>query len=242
MTALGRHLAVGALALALAVAAGVAWPAAAAGRPVGFVSGDGTPLTAMLYEAERRPAPAVVLVHMYTRSKSEWDGLAGRLQAEGVTALAVDLRGHGSSGGASAPSSAMTADVRAAMAWLAARPEVRVGDVVIIGASLGANLALRAAVEEPLVRGVVLLSPSLDYRGVRIESALLRQLGARPALLIASVQDPYALRTIRDLVDGDPGPREQRLSEAPAHGTHLLAADPIMVPVLVDWLRRTLIF
>ncbi|MGE3277453.1 MAG: alpha/beta fold hydrolase [Vicinamibacterales bacterium] len=224
----------------LAALGGVARPVAAAGRPVAFASTDGTPLAAALYEAPVRPAPAVVLVHMFTRSRADWDAFASRLQARGVTALALDLRGHGGSGGSPEPSRAMAGDIRAAVAWLSARSDVR--SIAVVGASLGANLAALAAVDAPDVRGIALLSPSLDYRGVRIDAAVLRKMGDRPVFLAASVHDPYALRSIRDLIEGDPGPVEQRFSDAAAHGTALLAADPAVDAALVDWLRRTLVF
>ncbi|MGE0042505.1 MAG: alpha/beta hydrolase [Vicinamibacterales bacterium] len=217
-------------------------PASASGRQVGLSAEDGTALSALLYEASSRPAPAVVLVHMFGRSAADWDDLASRLQREGISALAIDLRGHGRSSGSPEPSRAMAGDVRAAVAWLAARPDVRPGALAVVGASLGANLALLAAVEAPAVRGVALLSPSLDYRGVRIDPATMRRLGGRPALLVASLHDPYALRTVRDLLEDDPGPVEQRVSEVTAHGTGLLSADPAVGAALVDWLRRTLVF
>ena len=88
-------------------------PATAGGRPVTFASLDGVVLSGQIYEAGTRPAPGVVLVHMLSRSRADWDGPAMVLQALGVTALAVDLRGHGgSSGAADLPD--MVQDVRAA--------------------------------------------------------------------------------------------------------------------------------
>ena len=62
----------------------------------------------------------------------------------------------------------MTQDVRAAVQWLSTRPSVRPDAIGVVGASLGANLALLAAVDQPLVRVVAAVSPSLDYRGVRV--------------------------------------------------------------------------
>jgi alpha-beta hydrolase superfamily lysophospholipase len=153
--------------------------------------------------------------------------------------VAVDLRGHGRSGGSSAALPPMVDDVRAAIAWLVGRPGVRPDAVAVVGASLGANLAMLAGVNEASVRAMALISPSLDYRGVRIDAAAIKKAGHRPLWLAASTQDPYALRTIRELAEG-PGAREQRLSGAPAHGTNLLAADSDLTGALVDWLRRTL--
>jgi alpha-beta hydrolase superfamily lysophospholipase len=115
----------------------VASTAEASGRAVTFASLDGTSLAGEYFEASSRPAPAVVLVHMLTRTKADWGSLPNRLQDAGVTALTVDLRGHGGSSGSSQTLADMVQDVRAATAWLAARQGVRPGSVALVGASLG---------------------------------------------------------------------------------------------------------
>ena len=116
-------------ALVLAVATlggGVAAPAAlAAGRPVQLLATDGRVVAGQVYEADPRPAPAVVLVHMLGRSQADWEALALALQGTGITALAIDLRGHGASGGTVGALPDMVHDVRGAFQWLAARPGVR---------------------------------------------------------------------------------------------------------------------
>jgi alpha-beta hydrolase superfamily lysophospholipase len=216
-------------------------PAVAAGRSVSFPSTDGTLLAALLYEPARRPAAAVVLVHMLGRTKDDWTSVADRLAEAGAIVLSLDLRGHGRSGGSPAPLAPMIDDVRAAVAWVAGRPGARPDAVAIVGASLGANLAAIAAADNAAVRAVALVSPSLDYRGVRLDASVMRKIGDRPVWLAASTQDPYSLRTVQELASGS-GAREQRLSGAHGHGTALLAADPDLARGLVDWLRRTLIY
>jgi alpha-beta hydrolase superfamily lysophospholipase len=214
----------------------------ASGRAVTFSAADGTTLAGMYFEAAERPAPGVVLVHMLGRTHADWSPLAERLQAVGVTVLAVDLRGHGGSGGDARAFSAMASDLRSALSWLQSRSDVRPAALGLAGASLGANLALIAAAQNPSVRALAMLSPSLDYRGVRIDVSLLRKYGGRPAWLAASAEDPYAVRTVRELASDTTGPRDQRLISAPAHGTNMLAADAALAGELVDWLRQTLIF
>lgn len=216
-------------------------PAVAAGRTVTLASVDGTPLAGTFYESTAQPSPAVVLVHMLGRQRDDWAPVAERLQQQGLSALTIDLRGHGASGGVSTPLPRMAQDVRAAVQWLAARVAVRPDAIGVAGASLGASFALQVAAEQPIVRSLALLSPSLDYRGVRIDAALLKKYGARPVLLVASSDDPYALRTVRELATDTSGVREQRLAGVAAHGTNLLAADSDLIPALVDWFRRTLI-
>ncbi len=215
--------------------------AEASGRAVTFTSLDGTSLAGEFYEASSRPAPAVVLVHMLSRSKADWGSLPDRLQDAGITALTFDLRGHGGSSGSSQALADMVQDVRAATAWLASRQGVRPGSVALVGASLGASLSLLAAVELPAVRALALLSPSLDYRGLRTDVSLVRRLGARTMWLAASAEDPLALRTLRDFAADTTGPREQVISTTVAHGTALLERDPEVGRALVDWLRRSLL-
>ncbi len=215
--------------------------AEASGRPVTFPSLDGTALAGEFYEASNRPAPAVVLVHMLTRSRSDWGSLPDRLQEAGITALTVDLRGHGGSSGSPQALPEMVQDVRAAVQWLAGRPGVRPGSIGLVGASLGASLSLLATVELPSVRSVALLSPSLDYRGLRTDVNLVKRLGGRSLWLAASAEDPLALRTLRDFAADPSGPREQIISNTAAHGTALLERDADVGRALVDWLRRSLL-
>jgi alpha-beta hydrolase superfamily lysophospholipase len=213
----------------------------AAGRPVTFASSDGTTLAAQIYEASSRPSPGVVLVHMLARSKADWDEVAQQLESAGITALAIDLRGHGASGGSAATLLDMARDVRAAVQWLSARASVRPDAIGVAGASLGANLVLLAALDQPLVRAVAAVSPSLDYRGVRVGPDLMKKLGDKPVWLAASSEDPFAVRTLRELTADGTGVRDQQLSPVAAHGSNLLAADKSLARALVDWLRQRLL-
>jgi pimeloyl-ACP methyl ester carboxylesterase len=216
-------------------------PAAAAEQAVQLRAADGTVLGATLYPATAGPAPAIVLVHMLTRTRDDWRIFATRLQAAGATCLAVDLRGHGASGGSAAPAAAMGLDVQAAVTWLSARSDVRAGAIGIVGASFGATAAILAAAELPVVKAVALVSPAADYRGVRMDAAV-RKYGARPLLLVSSTEDPYALRTVRAFAEDETAGRQVRLSTQAGHGSHLIARDPEAASALVDWLRQTLLF
>jgi alpha-beta hydrolase superfamily lysophospholipase len=199
---------------------------------------DGRTLTALHAEAEQRPAPAVVLVPMLGRPREDWQPLIERLIAANMSALLVDLPAATAPGEPKELAS-WQAVVHGGLEYLAGRPEVRGGSIGVAGASLGANLAALAASGDSRVRSLALLSPSLDYRGVRIEGAL-RQYGERPALLLASLKDPYAARSARSLAGGAAGVRELLWSEVPAHGTLLLANQPELARTLVEWFQRTL--
>jgi len=177
---------------------------------------------------------------MLGRPKEDWDALGQRLADANIFALAIDLAGL-SDPGDSRVLAGWSGDVRAAVAYLSSRPDVRPGAIGIAGASLGASLGAIAAAGDPSVRSLALISPALDYRGLRIEASM-KQFGGRPALLIASTHDPYAARSVRELAKDAPGTRETRFSDITAHGTALLARDGDTVRALIEWFQRTLGF
>ena len=234
------------LVAALALIAFLPGDAAAAGtQRVTIRTDDGVSLAATWYEPGTRPAPAVILVHMLHRSRHDWDSVAARLASDGIGALTIDLRGHGESsgslqGGEAPDYTALVRDIAAARRYLSSRPDVLQARVGIAGASLGANLTVLEAAANPGIASIALLSPSLDYRGVRIEAAM-KKYGARPALLIASDDDPYAVRSGKDLQKAGGGTREVHVLSRAGHGTVMLGHDPDLARTLVDWFHRTLL-
>ena len=209
----------------------------AQGRPVSFRAEDGHMVSAVLTEASQRPAPAVVLVGMIGRPRDDWYSTAALLAAGNITSLAIDLRAQQMPEDGSGAS--WHTDVAAAVSFLIASPDVRPWAIGVAGASLGASLAAIAASVDPRIRSLALISPSLDYRGIRIETPL-RQYAERPALLVASLRDPYSARSARELAADAPGLREIQWGESAAHGTILLAREPDVVRRLVEWFQRTL--
>jgi pimeloyl-ACP methyl ester carboxylesterase len=231
------------IALVLLVAA-VPASGATSQQQVIFRTEDGLSLAGTLY-LPGRPAPAVILLHMQTRSREDWQVLGQRLADAGIAALAIDLRGHGASDhaapveGASAVAG-LQLDVKAARAFLGGRTDVIGSRLGFVGASIGANLAVIAAAGDPSVRTLALLSVGLDYRGLRTEAALNRY-GARPALMVASQEDNYAMISMRRLAGQGTGTREQVVLDGAGHGTVMMSRQPDLVATLVDWFRRTLL-
>jgi dienelactone hydrolase len=202
-------------------------------------------LAATWYEPGTRVAPAVILVHMLRKNRRDWDAVASRLAAEGIGALALDLRGHGESTGAipegeTADYSVLVRDVTAARKYLSSRGDVQPSRMGIAGASIGANLAVLEAATDPGVVSLALLSPTMDYRGLRIDAAM-KKYAARPALLVASDDDAYASRSVKDLQKAGGGVREALILNHAGHGTVMLGQDTDLARTLVDWFRRTLL-
>jgi pimeloyl-ACP methyl ester carboxylesterase len=201
-------------------------------------------LAATWYEPGARSA-AVILVHMLHRNQNDWEAVASQLASQGIGALALDLRGHGDSSGTlpegdAADYSVLVRDVTAARRYLATRGDVVPSRIGIAGASIGANLAALEAAADPTVASLALLSPSTDYRGLHIDPAM-KKFGARPALLIASDEDAYASRSVKELQKAGGGTREVLILNHAGHGTVMLGRDADLARALVDWFHRTLL-
>lgn len=236
MTRTARALAAAALVLGAAARLDAA-------ETVTLRAADGTALSAV-WRASMEQRPAILLLHMLTRSHAEWDATAEALNVSGFGVLALDLRGHGASAGSAGDGlGPMQQDVQAALDWLKARPDVSGSRIGILGASLGAALAVLGAAADPAVRSVALLSPASEYRGLRCEASMRRFAERSGALmLVAATGDPYALRTAHHFEAMGSGLRDLRVIDGTnAHGTTLLAERPDLIVSLVDWFRRSLL-
>jgi hypothetical protein len=212
---------------------------------VTFTTRDGVQISGVLHVPAKTPAPAVVVLNMLGRTHRDWDGAAAACVEAGIAVLAVDFRpvaiaGPDSADGVSNPYASLLLDAEAARAYLGARPEVNPARIGMAGASLGANVAVLVAANDPSVRSLALLSVSLDYRGLKLEQAL-KKYASRPALLVASSEDPLALRSARQAVTMGEGPRELRVLSGAGHGSVMLAREPDLAAALVDWFIRTLL-
>ena|SRR5438552_13172584 len=67
-------------------------------RDVDITAPDGVKLKAT-YFAAARPGPAVLLLHMCITTRASWEPVARQLSAVGISALTIDNRGFGESGG-----------------------------------------------------------------------------------------------------------------------------------------------
>jgi alpha-beta hydrolase superfamily lysophospholipase len=140
-------------------------------RPVAIAlhAPGGPELAGLSWEAGAG-TPAVLVVPGLGSRKENHADFAAAVAARGMGALALDLRGHGGSGGV------LDADVMddliAGLDSLAARGHAPLG---VRGTSMGGLLALHAAARDARVRAVVALCP------------------ARPAGLARVVEEPWPL-------------------------------------------------
>ena len=221
---------------------------------------DDVGIIATYYPADRDNAPAVVLLHGLNGNHSEWNDFAALLQRNGIAALAIDLRGHGEStrkltaeGPVALELKDFTArdfqnmllDVEAAVDWLQTQSEIDKKRIGLIGASFGANIALRyAAINEDLA-ALALLSPGLNYHGIRTDD-VIRQPGAMPLHIFVSHDDAFAFESSKRLIEirKEAGiktvDKELTICTGNLHGADMLKGVKNLPQILLNWLKQTL--
>lgn len=216
----------------------VARPTPAAPAAVTIPAADGLQLSAayyapVIYEpVAGHLAPGVLLLHMLGGSRADWSEFARGLQEAGFAVLALDLRGHGESPGPEDWEKSL-GDVAAAWQALCARPEVDRDRTALVGASIGANLALMVGASNAGVAAVVALSPGEDYHGLK-PKGLLPNFGRRPVYLIASQDDPAAYASAQAMV-GELPAGEAFYYQSAGHGTRMFS-NPDLATRLTSWL------
>jgi dienelactone hydrolase len=202
---------------------------------------EGLPLQATLYTPGRSgPLPGVVLLHMLGSDRQVWDdnGIANTLVENGYAVLAVDMRGHGETGN-SIDWQLAPEDLQRAWEHFTSLDTVDPQRTAIVGASIGANLALLTSAEQPAIRTVILLSPGLDYRGVATEGPL-EMYGARPILIVASEEDTYAADSSRTMAGLAEGESRLEMYNGAGHGTRMFSAQPELSGLILTWLAQIL--
>ena len=208
--------------------------AAAAQQNVSFRTDDGVTPARAACTCPARPGPGMILLHMQTRSREDWQPLAGAARRRGfrrarhrpsrprrVRSGSSRQRRRGS-----VPDDAGREGGRTFLATRATWCQ---------GAS--ASPARRSAPTWPSCsrRRIrpsgrwSLLSAGLDYRGLRTEAAMTQVRRSAPALLVASDEDSYAANSARKLAQQQGGTRDLRLLSGAGHGTVMLGRQPDLV-------------
>ena len=136
--------------------------------------------------------------------------IADSLARRGIAVLRMDDRGTGASGGTfkGATSADFAEDVRAGLAYLRTRSEIRTERLGVLGHSEGAVIAPMVADKEPTLRAIVLLAGVADPARSAVHSQ------------------------IKNLYDHDekltPGQRDSLITDIPKRIEGMMAADPWM--------------
>jgi pimeloyl-ACP methyl ester carboxylesterase len=126
------------------------------GRPKLAVALRSDGVTLRGWYVPSRNGAAVIALHGTGGNRNGVAAHARLLARHGYGVLALDLRGHGESGGRSTSIPwRLDDDLDAALAWLSRRADVDPGRIGALGVSLGGEVALQAAARRPELRAVV---------------------------------------------------------------------------------------
>jgi alpha-beta hydrolase superfamily lysophospholipase len=209
---------------------------------VTFTTPDGVMIVGDYWESPSERA--VLLLHMMKADRSSWKPIEEDLWRLGYKVLAIDLRGHGESTRQGAKTldykkfsdaehQESIRDVEAAVDFLKSKGAK---SFAIVGASIGANLALTYGMGDSSVKTVILLSASLDYYGIRTEDAAAEF--NKPMLIVASEEDTYSAESSQTLSKAAPK-AELKILHNVGHGTQMFSSAELK-PLILERLRENL--
>lgn len=185
-----------------------------------------------------------ILLHMMPATKESWDAIAEKLLEHGYASLAFDQRGHGESTMDGTldyktftpeQQQQKRLDLEAVLTW-AHEQGFDDACIILIGASIGANLAIRALAEHHDLPLAIALSPGLDYRGVKTDDAIQSLAPNQKVVLVASDDD--------DRPSWDSVHELHRLNPSTVlierhglgHGTNMTDKDPSLIDEIFTYL------
>ena len=136
---------------------------------VQFYSMDGLRLAGLLLEPQSPNGHAIIVCHGLRHDKNSAIRFVQYLVREGYTLLLIDFRNHGeSSGTLTSYGYYEKYDLHGAIDFLRSRIRIP-GAIGILGASMGASIALMAAAENEAVRALVLDSPFSSLKKITMD-------------------------------------------------------------------------
>ncbi len=224
-----------------------------------YVTPDGLTLHAWLVEgtpdsaALSRLTGLALLLPMMSKTHESYEPFAQKLREKGYTTISFDMRGHGLStkiGDDSVFYSSMNKKDFARMPediesffldFKAKHPKNYLyNDVIVIGASIGANTA-GLLLDRKWVSRAVLLSPGKSYRGLEPGKVMAAAFGGpglnKPVYIAAAVDDTYSSESSRWLFENYKGPKVLKKYPGKDHGTDILHNVKDADKELLDWLR-----
>jgi len=207
-------------------------------------------ISADWYEASSDVKRWALLLHMMPATKESWRAFAVKLNERGISCLAIDERGHGASTETEhgerldyttmEDQTGKDLDVDASIRWMKERGMME-DQLAIVGASVGANLAIRALTRHEEIRMAIALSPVMETHKIELEDVMPKVSGTQKVLLCSSTEDdPESFSAINDLHDLNREHSFRIVLEHAGHGTDLFKNDPEFMEQMIEWIDKRL--
>jgi len=205
---------------------------------------DGVEIAGDYYSVSVPGEIGVLMLHMMPANRKSYSAFAEKIQEAGWQGLAIDFRGHGESHGGPVgyqlfkdeDHQKSILDVEAGAEFLKTKG---IKKIFLVGASIGANLSLQYLAEHSDAKAAVLLSPGLNYRGVKTDESAKKVYHTKAIYLTAAKDDDYSYETVQGLYDILPKEvaRELKLFDSGGHGTKLFETHPELIGTIINWLK-----
>jgi dienelactone hydrolase len=219
-------------------------------RDVEIAAPDGTRLKGTYYPAAK-VGPGVLLLHMCNSDRTAWEPVGLQLSLSGITALALDYRGYGESGGERFDNdpqkqqqirdNVWPGDIDAALEYLSMQSIVDKNRIGAAGGSCGVNQAVQVARRHAQVKSLVLLAGDTNRGGVNF----LQHANWLPIFTAAARDDEFisdAPRSMKWLTELSGNPRNKSVSfNEGKHGTEIFGPHPELPKQIATWFVATLI-
>jgi predicted alpha/beta hydrolase len=185
-----------------------------------------------------------ILLHMMPATKESWIPFAQKLLAAGYSSIAIDERGHGESTmGGKLDYKTMDPheqqekirDVNAAFTFLETKGATT-ENTVVIGASIGANLAIQFLHMHSKIPAAIALSPGLDYQGIITKPLVVDLSDGQKLILASSEEDMRSFETNKELHAANPKQTMLLEFEKLGHGTQMTNNRPDLIDELIKQL------
>jgi dienelactone hydrolase len=195
-------------------------------------------------QARSEKLPAVILLHSGLSDRHAYHELEVELAKEGLAVLNIDWRGRGKSTGKGkyfdlprAERDRGHLDVKAAVNFLASRPNVDAQRLGVVGTVIGARYAMAAAAEEPRIKTAVVLT---GYVPTEKEKAYFT-MSKLPVLYVTSRGHAAVTRALMEMYDltKEKG-SELMVYDGGAIGYQLFKLDEQLLPRVVRWVKEKL--
>jgi alpha-beta hydrolase superfamily lysophospholipase len=180
------------------------------------------------------------------QTKESWRPCMEKLSQANISSLAIDQRGHGEStmrgklfykDFTNEQQQAKIQDGEGALDFLK-KEGASEKNIFVMGASIGANLAIQMLKNHPEIKKAIALSPGLDYHGVLIEPMVINLQKNQSILIIASHDDPYAFESMQHLKQINADQVEMIEASDIGHGTSMFEKKPELIDQAIEWLKK----
>lgn len=215
---------------------------------------DNIKIAADFYAVEK-PVGWLVLTHMMPATKESYKNLAIEAQKNGYESIVIDLRGHGESDGgpegflnfSDEEHQKSIFDLKATVDYLIKNKKATPEKISFIGASIGANLSLQYIVNPfrqltnngSEFKTAVLLSPGLNYRGLKTEPLVKKLRVGQKTFFISAQDDDNNSEQNQLLFEKTPDNINKKIKiyETGGHGTDILKNQPELTKIIFEFLK-----